>query len=142
MVAFTAAGLVSAMMTALPASAASGVLLPTIGSGGAGAHHLQATCFPAAGATTNLNQMTYVIELAARAWSTNRSVPVGLSAQCFVYRVSNNHVYATVSGGAPGGEVEAVGVVTVPATAEVALCVKASTAFNDNATVAVDACPF
>jgi hypothetical protein len=142
-----AAGVVSAsgamaIFAATPAMAAAGLLLPTIGIGGTGAHHVTANCTPGAGVATNLNQITYAIAATSSSFSTNGSVPIGTSVQCYAYNVDTGGVYASISGGLPGAEGAAAGTVTVPTNANAALCVKANALFNDNGTASFDNCPF
>ena len=143
----TAVGVVSAVggiltFAASPALAVSGVLLPTIGVGGSGPHHVVGHCTPGAGVATNLNQISYAIVLDATSFASNGSIPVGTSGQCIAYNTNTNHVYGSVSGGLPGGAVTAVGIITVPTNANAALCVKANALFNDNGTASFDNCPF
>jgi len=138
----TAAGLAAAALVAGPAFAVNGLLLPTIGVGDNGPHHVRPACSPLAGAATNLNQISYAIEATATSYSTNGSVPVGTSVQCFAYRVSNNHIYGSIAGGEPGAAAAAAGVVAIPTTVTAALCVKANAVFNDNGTASYDNCPF
>jgi hypothetical protein len=137
----TAAGAI-ATFAATPALAASGVLLPNLGVGGNGTHHVIANCTADGGVATSLNQITYVISADATAASTNGSLAIGTSLQCFAYNVDTNHIYGSASGGLPGAGGVAVGIVTVPTSANAALCVKATALFNDNATASFDSCPF
>jgi hypothetical protein len=137
-----AAGLAAAVLGASPAFAVNGLLLPTVGSGSNGPHHVNASCTPTVGVATNLNQISYALEATATSYSTNGSVPIGTSVQCFAYRVSNNHIYGSIAGGEPGPAAAAAGVVAVPTTVESALCVKAHGLFNDNGTASKSNCPF
>ncbi|MDQ1694873.1 MAG: hypothetical protein QOJ03_226 [Frankiaceae bacterium] len=119
-----------------------GLLLPTIGTGGSGVHHVNASCTPGAGVATNLNQISYAIEATASSYSTNKSLPVGTTVKCYAYRVSTHGIYGSIAGGEPGAAAAAAGVVAVPTTVESALCVKATALFNDNATANFNNCPF
>lgn len=131
-----------ATMAASPALAVSGVLLPTLGSGSNGPHHVNGQCIPDAGVATNLDRITYVLSADASAYATNGAEPVGTSLQCFAYNTATNHVYGSISNGLTGPAAVAVGVVTVWSSANVALCVKATALFNDNQTATFNSCPF
>lgn len=137
----TAAGAITTF-AATPALAANGLLLPTIGLGGSGPHHVTANCTPGAGVATNLNQITYAIAATASSFSTNGSVPIATAVTCYAYNTDTNHVYASISGGLPGPDGAAAGTVTVPTNANAALCVKANGLFNDNGTASFNNCPF
>ena len=129
-------------LMASPALAVNGVLLPALGSGASGPHHITGLCNPLAGAATNLNQITYAIETTASAYSTNGSYAVGASVRCYAYRTTYPYtIYGSVSGGLPGPTAAGAGVVSVPTNVEAALCVKANAVFSDNGTASFDGCP-
>ena len=137
-------GAAGAMATfaATPALAANGLLLPTLGLGSNGPHHVTGSCTPGAGVATNLNQITYAIAATSSSFSTNGSVPIATSVACYAYNTSNNAVYASIAGGLPGPEGAAAGTATVPTNVNAALCVKANALFNDNGTASFSNCPF
>lgn len=135
------AGIAAGTFAASPASAAA-LLVPTVGLGSSGPHNVTANCTPAAGAATNLNQITYAIAATASSFSTNGSVPIATSVQCFAYNTDTRRAYASIAGGLPGAEGAAAGTVTVPTNANAGLCVKANALFNDNGTASFNNCPF
>lgn len=128
--------------TATPALAVSGLLVPTIGLGNNGPHHVTAHCTPGAGVALGLNQITYVVEATASSFSTNGSLALGTSLTCYAYNIHTYRIYASISGGLPGDAAAAVGTMTVPTSADVSLCIKATALFNDNAAAHFDSCPF
>jgi len=136
----TAAG-AATVLAASPAFAAA-VLAPTLGLGGTGAHHVAGNCTVSAGVATNLNQVTYAGTATASSFSTNGSVPIATSVECYVYNTANGAAIASFAGGEPGPEAVAPGTVTVSTNVSAALCVQANALFNDNGTASFDNCPF
>lgn len=90
-------------------------------------------CAPAAGATTNLNQLTYVIEGTASATSTKAGVyAVSTGVTCTIRKKSNNAVVGSISGVLPGPNSLAAGTITVQLTDVVKLCWVGVAHFSDN----------
>jgi hypothetical protein len=117
-----------AVLSAGPASATASAALESLANGTSGPHHVTAVCSAHFGFTTNLGQITYVVEGTASAYSTNGSVPVGTSVTCSIPG------YGSVSGGLPGADAVAAGLITVPLNAAPTLCATANAVFNDNGT--------
>ena len=140
--AFATATGAAAVLAASPAFALSGVLAPTIGLGGNGAHHVTGNCTVSAGVATNLNQVTYAGTATASSFSTNGSVPIATSVACYAYNTVTGAQIAGFANGDPGPEAVAPGTLTVSTNVSAALCVQANALFNDNQTASFDNCPF
>ncbi|MGI8774511.1 MAG: hypothetical protein ACR2KQ_05790 [Actinomycetota bacterium] len=105
------------MLLAAPAHAVTPAV--AIGISSSGPYTVTGQCSAVAGAATNFNDITFVVDGTATGSSTNGSVAVGASVTCRIYNKSTGKTYGSYGGGLPGPTAVAFGTVTVPRTANI-----------------------
>lgn len=131
-VAVTAGALVLANT---PAEAlATPILAPAAGIPTAGTYNVVPQCNPGPGVATNLNQITYLIQGDAIAYSTNGVPPVATGITCSVFDADTGAYYGSASAAMPGALAVAASPVTVPFNSNPYLCGVANALFANNAT--------
>lgn len=110
-------------------------LTPVLKAPSTSSYSVAGGCTPSAGVTTNLNQLTYVIEGTASATSTKAGVyAVSTGVTCTIRKKSNNAVVGSISGVLPGPVGITAGPITVQLTDVVKLCWVGVAHFSDNYT--------
>jgi hypothetical protein len=118
-----------------PASAMSSVALISTGDGGTAGYSVKAVCSAGPGASLNLNSETRVVDGTASATSTTAGVvAVGTSISCWIRDYATGATYGPVTGGEPGAEAVAAGVINDRPTGTLMMCASANAVWSNNHT--------
>lgn len=117
-----------------PADANAPLLLHAIGSPTLRTYNVTPRCSAGAGTTTNMHEITYVVDGDATSYSTNGSVPIATGISCWIVDLRSNTVYGPLSAGMPGSSATVAGTLTIPLSSSPRLCARGNALFSDNGT--------
>lgn len=123
---------VALLTVASPAHAAP-VLAPAVGIPSTGRHNVVPQCNASVGVATNLEQVLFVVQGSAEAYSTNGSYAIATGVTCVVVDARTGATYGSTPGQAMPGPVAATAaIVAVPMDSTPKLCGYAHALFSDN----------
>lgn len=97
-------------------------------------YNVTPVCTATMGVTTNMDEVSYVVQGNATSHATNGAVPVATGISCWIVDTRTDRIYGPASMGMPGPNADVVAVITIPIDSSPRLCGRGNALFYDNHT--------